>query len=74
LQRAVPVLKTLGSTIRHAGPVGCGAFAKLATNTLMGVQSMPTVSAVRSIFRRAIDENLGNLNMTAVARLFSKER
>jgi hypothetical protein len=35
---------------------------------------MPTVSAVRSIFRRAIDENLGNLNMTAVARLFSKER
>jgi 3-hydroxyisobutyrate dehydrogenase len=145
LQRAEPVLKTLGSTIRHAGPVGCGAFAKLATNTLMGVQlaalaeligmlksqqvdakqildavsatamwnphltrdaesmltdnfetqfpvrllekdlgytvqtgggeaSMPTVSAVRSIFRRAIDENLGNLNMTAVARLFSKER
>ena len=145
LQRAEPVLKTLGSTIRHAGPVGCGAFAKLATNTLMGVQlaalaeligmlksqqvdakqildavsatamwnphltrdaesmltdnfethfpvrllekdldytvqtgggeaSMPTVSAVRSIFRRAIDENLGNLNMTAVARLFSNER
>jgi hypothetical protein len=35
---------------------------------------MPTVSAVRSIFRRAIDENLGNLNMTAVARLFSNER
>jgi 3-hydroxyisobutyrate dehydrogenase len=143
LQRAEPVLKTLGSTIRHAGPVGCGAFAKLATNTLMGVQiaalaeligmlnrqqvdakqildavsatamwnphltrdaesmltdnfetqfpvrllekdlgytvqtgggeaSMPAVSAVRSIFRRAIDENLGNLNMTAVAKLFSK--
>ncbi len=144
-QRAEPVLKTLGSTIRHAGPVGCGAFAKLATNTLMGVQlaalaeligmlksqqvdakqildavsatamwnphltrdaesmltdnfethfpvrllekdlgyavqteggeaSMPTVSAVRSLFRKAIDENLGDLNMTAIARLFSKER
>jgi 3-hydroxyisobutyrate dehydrogenase len=145
LQRAMPVLKPLGSAIRHAGPVGCGAFAKLATNALMGVQlaalaeligmlkrqqvdarqildavsatamwnpqltrdaesmltdnfephfpvqllekdlgytvqtgggeaSMPTVSAVRSIFRRAIDENLGKLNMTAVAKLFSKER
>ncbi len=145
LQRAEPVLKTLGSTIRHAGPVRCGALAKLATNMLMGVQmaalaeligmlkrqqvdakqildavsatamwnphltrdaesmltdnfetqfpvqllekdlgyavqtgggepSMPTVSAVQSIFRRAIDENLGNLNMTAVAKLFSKER
>jgi 3-hydroxyisobutyrate dehydrogenase len=145
LRRAEPVLKALGSTVRHAGPVGCGALAKLVTNTLMGVQvaalaelvgmlksqqvdakqildavsatalwnphltrdaesmltskfeplfpvrllekdlgytvqtgggeaSMPTVSAVRSIFRRAIDENLGNLNMTAVAKLFSKER
>ena len=39
-----------------------------------GEASMPAVSAVRSIFRRAIDENLGNLNMTAVAKLFSKER
>jgi len=39
-----------------------------------GEASMPTVSVVRSIFRRAIDENLGNLNMTAIARLFSEER
>jgi 3-hydroxyisobutyrate dehydrogenase len=145
LERAEPVLKSLGSTIRHAGPVGCGAFAKLVTNTLMGVQlaalaeligmlksqrvdakqildavsatamwnphlsrdaesiltsnfktlfpvrllekdldytvqtgggeaSMPTVSTVRNILRRAMDENLGDLNMTAVAKLFSKER
>ncbi len=36
-----------------------------------GEASMPTVSAVRSIFRRAIDENFGNLNVTAIARLFS---
>jgi len=145
LQRAEPVLKALGSTIRHAGPAGSGAFAKLATNALMGVQlaalaeligmlrsqqvdprpildavsatsmwnphltrdadsmltgnfepqfpvrllekdlgytvqtgggeaSMPTVSAVRNVFRKAMDENLGNLNMTAVVKLFSRER
>jgi len=145
LQRTEPVLEALGSTIRHAGPAGCGAFAKLATNALMGVQlaalaeligmlksqhvdpkqvldavsatamwnphltrdaesmltgnfepqfpvrllekdlgytvqtgggeaSMPTVSAVRNIFRKAIDENLGNFNMTVVAKLFTKER
>jgi 3-hydroxyisobutyrate dehydrogenase len=145
LRRAEPVLKALGSTVRHAGPVGCGALAKLVTNTLMGVQvaalaeligmlngqqvdakqildavsttamwnphlsrdagsmltgnfetlfpvrllekdlgytvqtgggeaSMPTVSAARNIFRRGIEENLGNLNMTAVVELFSKER
>jgi 3-hydroxyisobutyrate dehydrogenase len=145
LQRAEPLLKTLGTTVRRAGPVGDGAFAKLVTNTLMGVQlaalaeligmlksqhidakqileavsatamwnphltrdaesiltnnfetkfpvrllekdldytvqtgggeaSMPTVSAVRNVFRRAIDQNLGNLNMTAIAKLFSKEQ
>jgi 3-hydroxyisobutyrate dehydrogenase-like beta-hydroxyacid dehydrogenase len=39
-----------------------------------GEASMPAVSAVRNIFRRAIDEDLGNLNMTAVAKLFSKEQ
>ncbi len=38
VQRAQPVMKALGSEIRHAGPVGSGALAKLATNTLMGVQ------------------------------------
>jgi 3-hydroxyisobutyrate dehydrogenase len=144
LRRAEPVLKSLGSAIRRAGPVGCGALAKLVTNTLMGVQiaalaeligmlksqqvdagpildavsatalwnphltrdaqsmltgkfepqfpvrllekdlgytvqtgggdaSMPSVSAVRNVFQKAIDEDLGNLNMTAVAKLFSKE-
>lgn len=141
LERAEPVLKKLGSSIQHAGPVGTGAFAKLTTNALMGVQLtalaeligmlkrqsldpkqvldavsatamwnphltrdaesmltenfqtlfsvkllekdlgytvktaggdawVPTVSAVRHVFQRAIDQNLGNLNMTAVVKLF----
>jgi 3-hydroxyisobutyrate dehydrogenase len=137
------VFKALGSSIQHAGPVGSGALAKLATNTLMGVQlaalaeligmlngqgvdprqvlnavsatamwnahltrdtesmltgnfetqfpvkllekdlgytvktaggdaAAPTVSAVRRVFQKAIDENLGDLNMTAVVKLFDK--
>ena len=137
------MLKNLGSSIEHAGPVGCGALAKLATNALMGVQltalaeligllkrqgvdskqvldavsatamwnahltrdaesmltgnfepqfpvrllekdlgytlktaggdaSMPTVSAVRGVFQKALGENLGDLNMTAVVKLFAK--
>jgi 3-hydroxyisobutyrate dehydrogenase len=141
VKRAEPVLRTLGSSIQHAGRVGSGALAKLATNTLMGVQlaalaeligmlkrqgadprqvlnavsatamwnahlgrdtesmltgnfetqfpvkllekdlgytvrtaggdaAAPTVSAVRGEFQKAIDENLGNLNMTAVVKLF----
>jgi 3-hydroxyisobutyrate dehydrogenase len=144
LKRAEPVLKALGSSIQHAGPTGCGALAKLVTNTLMGVglttlaemigmlkrqgvdpkqvldavsatamwnahlirdaESMlsgdfekrfpikllekdlgytvktaggdaevPTVSAVRNVFQKAIDENLGDLNMTAVVKLFDNE-
>jgi 3-hydroxyisobutyrate dehydrogenase len=141
LKRAEPVLKALGSSIQYAGPQACGALAKLATNTLMGVQlatlaemvgmlkrqdvdpklvlnavsatamwnphltrdaesmlsgdfatkfpirllekdlgytvktaggdaEVPTVSAVRDLFQRAIKQNLGDLNMTAVVKLF----
>jgi 3-hydroxyisobutyrate dehydrogenase len=144
LKRAGPVLKALGSRIQHAGPGGCGALAKLATNTLMGVglttlaemigmlkrqgvdpkpvldavsatamwnphltrdaksmlsgnfetqfpikllekdlgytvktaggdAAVPTVSAVRAVFKKAIDENLGDLNMTAVVKLFDNK-
>ena len=144
LELANLVLRAMGSTIEHAGPVGSGALAKLATNTLMGVQltalaeligmlrrqhanarqildavsatamwnphldrdtkSMlacdfatqfpvkllekdldytvktaggdgltPTVSAARDVFQKAIDEKLGDLNMTAVVKLFDKE-
>jgi 3-hydroxyisobutyrate dehydrogenase len=141
LKRAEPVLKAVGSSIQHAGPAGCGALAKLVTNTLMGVQlatlaemigmlkrqgvdpkqvldavsatamwnphltrdaesmlsrdfekrfpikllakdlgytvktaggdrEAPTVSAVRDVFQSAIKQNLGDLNMTAVVKLF----
>jgi 3-hydroxyisobutyrate dehydrogenase len=34
LERARPVLETLGTTIVHAGPVGCGHLLKAANNTL----------------------------------------
>jgi len=144
LKQAEPLLKALGSSIQYAGPEACGALAKLATNTLMGVQlatlaemvgmlkrqgvdpkpvlaavsatamwnphltrdaesmlsgdfetkfpikllekdlaytvktaggdvEVPTVSAVRNLFKRAIDEKLGDLNMTAVVKLFDNK-
>lgn len=37
-RRAEPVLKAMGSTINHVGPLGSGALVKLTTNALMGVQ------------------------------------
>lgn len=38
LERVEPVLKTMGSSIQHIGPLGTGALAKLTTNTLLGIQ------------------------------------
>ena len=46
--------KDLGYTVATAG----------------GDAAAPTVSAVRSVFRKAINENLGDLNVTAVVKLF----
>jgi 3-hydroxyisobutyrate dehydrogenase-like beta-hydroxyacid dehydrogenase len=55
LKRAEPVFKTLGSTIRHAGPVGCGALAKLATNTLMGVQLAALAELIGMLKSQQVD-------------------
>lgn len=35
--------------------------------------STPAVSVVRDVFQRAIDENLGALNMTAVVKLLDEK-
>lgn len=144
LQRVEPLLRSMGTGVQHAGPVGAGALAKLITNTLMGVQlaaiaemigmlkrygidpkpvlgavaatplwsphltsdteSMlsgdfesrfpvkllvkdlgytvstaggealaPTLSAVRDVFQQAMTQQLGDLNVTAVVKLFAKD-
>ena len=141
LSAAEPLLKVLGSSIRHVGPIGAGSLAKLTTNTLLGVQvdtiaeligmlqrqgvdpkqildavastpvwstvagriagsmlsgtfapqfpieliekdfsytvytaggeeNAPAITAIRNVFRKAISEGLGELNMTAVVKLF----
>jgi 3-hydroxyisobutyrate dehydrogenase len=46
--------KDLGYTVKTAG----------------GDAAVPTVSAVRNVFKKAIEEKLGDLNMTAVVKLF----
>jgi 3-hydroxyisobutyrate dehydrogenase len=40
--------------------------------TAGGDASVPTISAVRDLFQKAMDEHLGDLNMTAVVKLFEK--
>ncbi|WP_439839415.1 NAD(P)-dependent oxidoreductase [Aeromonas caviae] len=38
LVRVESVLKAMGSSIQHVGPLGTGALTKLTTNTLLGIQ------------------------------------
>jgi 3-hydroxyisobutyrate dehydrogenase len=35
--------------------------------------SVPTVSAVRDVFQKAMNEQLGDMNMTAVVKLFDRK-
>lgn len=41
--RAVPILKSIGKKIIHAGPAGCGQAAKICNNLILGI-SMIAVS------------------------------
>ena len=49
--------KDLGYTVKTAG----------------GDAAVPTASAARNVFQRVIDENLGDLNMTTVVKLFDNQ-
>jgi 3-hydroxyisobutyrate dehydrogenase len=55
LQRATPVLSALGSSIQHAGPTGCGALAKLATNAIMGVQLTALAELIGMLKRQGVN-------------------
>jgi 3-hydroxyisobutyrate dehydrogenase-like beta-hydroxyacid dehydrogenase len=49
--------------------IGLGAMGSRMAG---GDDSVPTVSAARDVFQKAINEKLGDLNMTAVVKLFEK--
>ena len=55
LELATLVLRAMGSSIEHAGPVGSGALAKLATNTLMGVQMTALAELIGMLRRQHAD-------------------
>ena len=50
------LLKDLNYTVKTAG----------------GDASVPTVNAVRDVFQKTMNEQLGDLNMTAVFKLYQK--
>lgn len=53
--RAEPVLKAMGASIQHVGPLGTGALAKLATNTLMGIQVVALAELMGMLKRTGAD-------------------
>lgn len=55
LARAQALLKTMGSSIHHVGPLGAGALTKLATNTLLGVQVTVLAELIGMLQRAGAD-------------------
>lgn len=55
LSAAEPLLKFLGSSIQHVGPIGAGSLAKLTTNTLLGVQVDTIAELIGMLQRQGVD-------------------
>nr|WP_256997571.1 NAD(P)-dependent oxidoreductase [Gloeobacter morelensis] len=54
--KAEPILKVMGGTVHHAGPLGSGAAVKLAINALLGVQVAVMGELIALLRRYGIDE------------------
>ncbi|MFM2480372.1 NAD(P)-dependent oxidoreductase [Celerinatantimonas sp. YJH-8] len=55
LERCRPVLQCMGATIQHTGTIGCGALAKLCTNTLMGIQVAAIAELIGMLRQQHVD-------------------
>lgn len=55
LERSRPLLSVMGSCIHHVGPLGNGAFAKLATNAMLGIQVTGLAEVIGMLQRRGVD-------------------
>lgn len=55
LALSLPLLKSLGSSVEHVGEIGHGAFAKLATNAILGIQVTGLAEVIAMLERHQID-------------------
>jgi len=55
LKAAEPVLRAMGSAVRHVGPLGSGATVKLTTNALLGVQVTALAELIGLLGRTGVD-------------------
>jgi 3-hydroxyisobutyrate dehydrogenase len=70
LARAEPVLKAMGSTVHHVGPLGSGALVKLSTNALLGVQ-VTVLAELIGLLRRSGADASGALRAVAGTAVWS---
>ncbi|SDN02924.1 NAD(P)-dependent oxidoreductase [Ensifer sp. YR511] len=55
LARTTPLLRTMGSDIRHTGELGTAALAKLTTNALLGIQVTALAELIGMLQRSGAD-------------------
>lgn len=53
--RALPILRSMGRTVRHMGPSGAGTATKLANQLLVGVHSLASCEALRLALGAGVD-------------------
>jgi 3-hydroxyisobutyrate dehydrogenase-like beta-hydroxyacid dehydrogenase len=53
--RALPVMKAMGGTVRYAGEAGAGAVVKLAANTMLGLQVAGMAELIGMLERAGVD-------------------
>lgn len=68
LAKTEAVLRAMGNAVHHVGPLGAGALAKLATNTLMGIQTTALAELCGMIARKGgdVERIMGAVSRTAV--------
>ncbi len=74
VERATPMLRLMGFTVHHAGPLGAGAVVKLAVNALMGVQVAAMAELIALVRRTPVDpaRALEIIGATSVCSLSAK--
>ncbi|MBP3864324.1 MAG: NAD(P)-dependent oxidoreductase [Pseudomonas sp.] len=55
LERCLPLLRVMGSSVHHVGGLGHGALAKLATNAMLGIQVTGLAEVIGLLERNGAD-------------------
>ena len=73
-ERALPILKAMGSNLFHAGEAGCGQVAKMCNNMLLAIQMTGTAEALALAIRNGLSpETVSEIMLKSSGRNWSLE-